>query len=237
MNQLSIGVLAIALFNPSGNGASAKISGQRELSATPTNKPTVICVADFDLDAADIKAEKGLVPPPPKLPGPLGDALSVGAARDPQKLARELVDTMREALVKQLMKAGFTAGRYRPGEPLPTSGWLVRGVFTEVNQGNQLRRTVIGFGAGKTDLQVLVDIADLSAGQPKDFYELDAAANSGKLPGAGPMIVLCPAGAAVRHVIAGKDLHRNTKQTAKHIAEEIVQRTQPNRKMLPVGQE
>ncbi len=228
--HVTIAIAAMSLSIASGLCGSAKVSGQREISATPTNKPTVIYIADFDLDAADIKAEKGLLPPPPKLPGPLGNALPPlpGAPKDPQKLARELVDEMSESLVKDLTKAGLTARRLRTGEPLPTTGWLVRGVFTEVNQGNQLNRAVIGFGAGKTDLQVVVDIADFAHGAPKDFYELSTTARSGKLPGAGPMIVLCPAGAAARFVIAGKDLNKNVKQTATQIATEVATRAKEN---------
>ena len=77
----------------------------------------------------------------------------------------------------------------------------------------------------KTDLQVLVDIADLSHGASKDFYELNTSANSGRLPVAGPMIVLCFAVAVARVDIAGKDLDKNVKQTAAKIAAEVVTRT------------
>lgn len=186
----------------------------------------VVYVADFELEAADIKSEKGVLPPPPKLPGPLGNVLPPppGTPKDPKKLARELVDEMSESLVKELTKSGFTARRLTSTNNLPPSGWLVRGVFTQVNQGNQLQRAVIGFGKGKTDLQVVVDIADLAHGTPKKFYELNTTATSGKLPGAGPMIVLCPAGAAAHFVIAGGDLNRNVKQTAKQIAAEVAKR-------------
>lgn len=58
---------------------------------------------------------------------------------------------------------------------------------------------------GKTDLQVLVDINDLAQGAPKRFYELNTTADSGKAPGAGPMILLGPAGVVARFIIAGKD--------------------------------
>lgn len=234
LKKLSLGCLAIALSTTSGICNSAKISGRSEISDTPTNHPTTVFVADFELDAVKIQAEKGVMPSALKLPGPLGQVLPPppGTSRDPQKLSRELVETMSEALIKRLSQAGFAARRLRSGEPWPASGWLVRGVFTEVNQGNQLRRSVIGFGSGKTDLQVLVDIADLSGGAPRNFYELSTTADSGKLPGAGPMIVLCPAGAAARFVIAGKDLHRNVKQTAAQIAREIQQRTKPGSRTL-----
>ena len=52
-------------------------------------------------------------------------------------------------------------------------GCLARGIFTEVEEGNRLRRAVIGFGQGKTDLQVFVSLDDLKCGVPKPFYEFD----------------------------------------------------------------
>ncbi len=207
---------------------TAKVSERRDVGVAPTGKPAVVYVADFDLDAANIKKKRGALPALPPMPGPLGDILPPlpGQAKDPEKLARELVEAMSVSLVKDLNKAGFTTRRLASRGSVPTNGWLVRGVFTDVSQGNQLHRAVIGFGAGKTELQVLVDINDLSQGEPRRFYELNTTADSGKAPGAGAMIVLCPAGAAARFVLAGKDLDRNVKQTASKIAAEVVQRTQ-----------
>jgi hypothetical protein len=177
------------------------------------------------LEAANVKTSGGL-PSLPKLPGPLGD-LSLplpGVAKDPEKVARKVVELMSATTVKELTKAGVTARRVSSKAELPNDGWLVRGVFTEVNQGNQLTRAVVGFGAGKTELQAAVDIADLTQGTPKNFYELDASANSGKAPGAGPMIVFGPAGVAARFVIAGKDLDKDVKHAAAKIAAEVVER-------------
>lgn len=69
-----------------------------------------------------------------------------------------------------------------------------------------------------------MDFNDLAQGAPKPFYELNAAADSGKTPGAGPTIILDPVGLAARFVIAGKDLDRNIKGTASKIALEVIQR-------------
>lgn len=209
---------------------TAKVSNRREIAAAPRVRPTVIYVADFNLDAANVKSEKGFLPLPPPLPlpNPLGDVLPPlpGQAKDPKKVAHEMVDSMSESLVKDLTKAGLTARRITSASMYATNGWLIRGVFTDVNQGNQLQRAVIGFGLGKSDLQVNIDISDLAKGPPKPFYELKTQADSGKAPGAGPTIVLGPAGVAARYVIAGKDLNHNVKQTASKIAGEVVQRTQ-----------
>jgi hypothetical protein len=205
--------------------ATAQVTGRNEIGTA--RKPVVIYVADFDLDAANIKARGGMLPAPPKLPGPLGDVLPPlpGTAKDPQVVARDVVDSMSTGLVKDLTKAGLTARRLGRGEAVPKSGWLVRGVFTQVDQGNQLTRAMIGFGAGKTDVQVFVDISELGQEKPRPFYELTTTANSGKAPGAAPMIILSPPGAAARFVIAGKDLNKNVKQTASKIAAEVVGRT------------
>src|SRR5690349_19879501 len=119
---------ALLLIAPSlttGFGGKAKVIEGRELNATPTNKPVVVYVTDFELHAADIKSEPGLVPPPPKLPGPLGGILPPlsGAPKDPDKLARELVDGMSEALIKDLTKpASRRSGWRTPTTRPPTAG-------------------------------------------------------------------------------------------------------------------
>ena len=55
---------------------------------------------------------------------------------------------MSRALVQDLGRAGLNARRLRPDQAMPASGWLVRGVFTEVDPGSQLRRAVIGYNLG-----------------------------------------------------------------------------------------
>jgi len=133
---------------------------------------------------------------------------------------------MSTSLVKDLSKAGFNAVRLPVDARMPTEGWLLRGVFTGVQEGNRLRRAMIGFGEGQTDIQVVANIQDLSKGPPKPLYEIATDAASGDKPGAAPTLVLGPYGAAVRFVMAGKDLDKNVKQTAAQIAERMASRVQ-----------
>jgi len=214
----------------------ASFAGETTKSTASAAKSTIIYVADFELDTANIKIDKAAPPAPPKAPGLLGKVLPPppGAKKDPQELARELVDSMSAAIIKDLTKAGLTARRLPTGEPLPAAGWLVRGVFTNVNQGNQLERAVIGLGKGKTDVQVLVDIHDLAQGAPTQFHAVTntASTSSSKLPGAATMIERHPASVAARFVMAGNDLDENVRQTAAQIAKEVVERTMPNNPIL-----
>lgn len=218
--------IAVALVLPMllGGCGSAKVKTDRELTATAAQRPMVVYVADFELDVANVHAERGILPPPPPpLPG-LGQVLPKlpGTPREPASRARDVVELMSTSLVKDLDDKGFATRRLARGESLPAHGWLVRGVFTNVQEGNQLRRAVIGFGAGSTDLQVLVTIDDLANGAPKPLYEVQTSADSGKLPGA--VITLNPYVAAARFVLAGGDLDRNVKQTAAQIAEQTARR-------------
>jgi len=217
--------VALALgFVVAGCG-SASVSAARDVGATPGVAPPTVYVRDFDLDAATIKVERGVLPPPPPPPpGPLGRVLPAppGAPTDAAGRARELIELMSNALVDDLSKAGLVARRLRVDEAAPARGWLVRGIFTDVNEGNRLRRAAIGFGAGETRLQVVVAVDNLADGAPRPFYELDTTAASGPLPGA--VITLNPYVAAARFVLAGHDLERNVKQTAGQIAADVAAR-------------
>jgi Domain of unknown function (DUF4410) len=194
----------------------AKVTSTSAMAAS-TVAPTIVYVADFDLDASEVQ-QSG----PGSLlnrvrPGIIGSG-PLGIARTPQQQARDLVDLMSSSIVDNLHKAGIAAER-TPGAPLPMSGWLVRGAFLQVDAGNRLRRAVIGFGAGATNLQVVTSIDQLGAAAPQPLYSVDTSAQSRKLPGAA--VTLNPYAAAARFVMAGHDLDRNVKDTAAKIADHV----------------
>jgi len=196
---------------------SAKVTNTNAMAA-PASAPAVVYVADFDLDASAVQ-QSG----PGSLinrvrPGIIGSG-PLGVARTPQQQARDLVDLMANSIVDDLHKDGIAAERLAPGMPLPAAGWLVRGVFLDVDAGNRLRRAAIGFGTGATNLQVVSSVDQLSASAPQPLYTVDTSAQSGKLPGAA--VTLNPYMAAARFVMAGKDLDRNAKDTADKIADQV----------------
>lgn len=204
---------------------TAKITSEREISAAPAEKPPVIYVADFGLDAQNIQQQEGVLS---DRPGPLGRVSHrlYGTSADPAARAREIVDLMANSLVRDLSHAGFNASRLQPGTPMPSDGWLLQGVFTEVQEGNRLQRAMMGLGQGQTDIQVVVSMENLSKGPPKPLYEISTDANSGNKPGAAPFIALNPYAAAARFAMSGQDLNKNVRNTASQIANEISKRAQ-----------
>jgi len=200
--------------------STAKVTASGAVGPAPAATPATIYVADFDLEAAAIKSEPGLLGARPLGVLPEGPLTRLRGG-DPQAEARHIVDLMADSLVDDLRKDGLQAARLPAGAP-PAAGWLVRGMFLQVDQGNRLRRAVIGFGEGKTDLQVATAVDSLAAGMPAPFYQLDTSAKSRDLPGAA--VTLNPYVAAVRFVRAGSDLDRNVKDSAAKIAATVVAR-------------
>ena len=129
---------------------------------------------------------------------------------------------MSESQVADLQKAGFKAQRLASTDSTPTEGLLVSGVFTELSEGNQMRRALLGFGSGKSKMELYVMVADASAaGHP--LYETSTQKSNGKGP--GTVIALNPyAGAAAFVVKFGMTKNapeKMVKQTASKIATEL----------------
>jgi hypothetical protein len=202
---------------------TAKVTQQNNLATGPAARPAIVYVADFDLDAGEIQSSGIMSALPVRplsggiLPRPFGIL-----PQDKETTARNLVELMANSLVKDLKAGGFEAKRISAADALPREGWLLRGIFTQVDEGNRLRRAIIGFGAGKTNLDVETTLDDLSQGMPQPFYQVDTSAQSGKMPGA--IITMNPAVAAARFVLASGDLNRNTKDTASQIAKSVAAR-------------
>ncbi len=196
----------------------------------PAVVPALVYVADFDLQAAKIQTDSGrpVALESRGIPEVRPNRRRGGGTKDRDALARELVDGLATSLVESLGKAGVDARRVAPGTGLPKSGWLVRGVFLEVDEGNRLRRAVVGFGSGKTDLQVQATVDRLTNGPPRPYYQLSSQAASGSSPGA--VVMLNPVMAAVRFSRAEGELQRNVQETAAQIASsvaEVIQRPAP----------
>src|SRR5437773_9795334 len=88
--QLCIILLAALCMALCGCG-TARVSTRHEIGAAPKSKPAMIYVSDFDLDASNIKSERGLLPSLPNLPGPFGDVLPPlpGASKNPEVVKRD----------------------------------------------------------------------------------------------------------------------------------------------------
>ena len=171
------------------------------------------------------------------LPGKLGQRLPRRLAKDnPSERARQIVETTADSLVQALRANGMTAQRLRKTTGnLPREGWLVQGYFTEVDEGNRLKRAAIGFGRGGTSMDLQIAISDLAGSDPRAaFAVFGTAKDPNRIPGA--LVTMNPYVAAAKFVLQKNATERDINKTAEQIAEQIVKYEQQiNEKMTQPG--
>jgi len=198
------------------NGHSAKVISQEDLTSLPPGRPAMVYVQDFKIEKESTGNDQQT------LGGGRARALIAEAKSASGMQSSQVLDLMSSSLISDLNRGGVKAQRLAVGESLPRNGWLVRGVFAEVDQGSRVLRSQVGFGAGATDLAVLVNVADLQKGKVEPFYKLEAQAGSRKMPGAA--VTRNPYVAAAKFVMSRRDLPKNIRQTAQTVADQIIRR-------------
>lgn len=96
----------------------------------------------------------------------------------------EVAKDLSNALVKRLTDLGFNAQEVQRGTPVADGALVIDGQFVNVDEGNRLRRLVIGLGAGASKLDTEVKIYQFANGTPAQLLDFTTHAESGKMPGA-----------------------------------------------------
>jgi hypothetical protein len=219
-------LVALACLAGCGTGIGPhqpKLTPVSSVDPAPTTRPNMVYVTDFDLEVPQGTQESAAA-----RMGPLARLRERLQGGDPVTKAHAAVGLMAASITDDLNSDGVPAQRLSAGEPKPASGWLVRGVVTQLNEGNQLQRAMVGFGAGESELQLWVGVTDLAKNPDAPFYTLDASDASGKMPGA--VVKLNPYVAAAKFVMSRHATERDVKATASAIAKAIateVKKLQP----------
>lgn len=191
-------VLALGLIGCAG----AKV-GQEVQSSMPTSNapPSQVVVYPFAVSADDVKLNSSIVQRAYR-------SMSDDTASEQQQLAHETAQNVCLQIVTKLSQKGFPAVCQNRGVPPGTGNiMVVEGEFTDINEGNRLRRLVIGLGAGASSLDT-----DVYLYQPNgdnglsQLLTFNTHAESGKMPGAG---ITGPAGAAAGGAAAFATLGAN----------------------------
>ncbi|MBV8356503.1 MAG: DUF4410 domain-containing protein [Deltaproteobacteria bacterium] len=209
--------------------ANVKLTGRRELAPVPEVTPSIIYVADFTLEPQSLRVETGILPVSPVSSDKSDESETllpklVGMPVERAVRARELVNLMTTSLVEDLRNLGLNAYRLSANSQAAADGWLVRGTFIRIDEGNRIRRALIGFGDGETELEVLTSLSDLPRGAPRPFCALNMEARSSRR--AGAMISFDPYETLGRFMVDGLDLDKNVMESAGRLAREIAQTIQ-----------
>src|SRR5664280_1711096 len=109
------------------------------------------------------------------------------------QLGREVADAMATELWQKITNLGLNAIRADQSLQVTPGAILITGYFVDIDEGNRLRRNVIGLGMGKSSLDSKVRVLAPSPSGYQELIAFDAHADSGDMPGAA---VMGPAGAA-----------------------------------------
>jgi uncharacterized protein DUF4410 len=151
-------------------------------SAQPVNaaRPAQVIVYDFAVSGSEVTQNQSV----------FQRFYRAAAMNAEQEQASELqtghavAKDLSTALVKQLTDLGFNAQEVQRGTSVPDGALVIDGQFVNVDEGNRLRRLVIGFGTGASKLDTQVKIYQFANGTPAQLLDFSTHAESGKMPGA-----------------------------------------------------
>jgi hypothetical protein len=160
-------------------------------------RPDRILIYDFAVSPQEVRLDTGLS-------AELMDRyrhLESGSARTAAelKIGHTAANIVAAELVKRIQSYGLWAERALGLPPEKGKTLIVKGQFLSIDEGNRTERVVIGFGAGRTDVQANVQLYELTPEGQKEIESLRASGASGDKPGMAEMMGI---GALTHHLLA-----------------------------------
>jgi len=169
--------------------AQTAVVEQQQTMRTGLPAPGRVLVYNFAVNVDEVTANQSIVA------RTMAAESSQSATQQDLEIGRQAADALATELVAQLVKAGLNAQRATRDSAVYQNDLFVMGHFIDVNEGNRLRRLVIGFGAGASTLDAQVQVYQQAPGRWRQLLEFSTHADSGEMPGAA---VTMGAGAAAQ---------------------------------------
>jgi uncharacterized spore protein YtfJ len=214
-------MIGFVLIGLSGCGRTSVESVDVKAGGLP--RPQLIVVHDFAVSASAVALDSAI-----------GARALEAVKGEPEvqahlRIGEEVAKVLTENLVKEIGKLGIPTVTAAGATPVTGRGLQIEGQFLTVDQGNRLRRAVIGFGAGASEVRTMVQVFEATSEGRRLVEDFYTTAKSSRKPGFGPM---AGAGAAISTVAtsaamsSGVGLATAHSQTvegdAKNTADEIV---------------
>jgi len=176
--------------------AGCSASSEKVSVSDPLNpkQPEMIVVYPFAVDAEDVTLNQGF------FESTYRKIKATNETAEQRDIAQNAAEDICLEVATTLSEKGHKAICQSRGVPVTGSAIIIDGEFTNLSEGNRLKRAVIGFGAGASLVETNVDVLHRSDSGIKKIMEFNTHADSGKQPG---MAVMAPAGAAVGPAMLG----------------------------------
>ena len=203
--------------------AKTNVRATNEVAYTGLPRPDRVLVYNFAVTPADIQENSSIF-------AKIGRNMeNKDQTAEEIQLGREVADALATELTVKIANMGLNPLRATSNMPVTKGSILITGRFTKIDEGNRLRRNVIGLGMGQSSVDSAVSVLAPEATGLEEIIAFNAHADSGNMPGAA---VMGPAGAAAGAGTAAvvatnaamsgvKSYKSASAQQAKKIAEKI----------------
>jgi Domain of unknown function (DUF4410) len=190
-------VLAISMLGCAG----AKVTQQDSAAPIATSRPSQVFVYPFAVNASDVSLNSSFFQVAYR-------QMSDDNTSDQQaQIAHQTAQNICIQVAADLTQKGINATCLQRGIPPTGSNVLILdGQFTDISEGNRLRRMVIGLGSGQSKVNTVVQVIQRTDQGSTEILDFETTADSGYMPGAG---ITGPAGAAAGGATAAASLGVN----------------------------
>lgn len=168
----------IAVLVGIGACAQTVVQPQSPTLTTRLARPARVLVYDLATNPGEIHPDQDV----------LHQVANAATGMQPSQRDAALGDKAQEAfateLVSRINAMGLRAERAAAGAPAAPGDVKIVGAFLDIDQGNQVRRLVIGLGAGAAEVDAEVEVLQATPGRPIRIAQFSTHADSGEMPGA-----------------------------------------------------
>src|SRR5271169_3985678 len=162
--------------------AGASVAPQSQSAPVTGGRPSAIYVYPFAATAQDVTLNQGL------FQRTYQNLTNANTDQNQAQIAETTAQTLAANIVQELQSKGYNAVQVARGTPISSNNVLiVDGEFVNINEGNRLRRMVIGLGTGQATLDTKVQVYQMANGTTQQIMDFTTHADSGKMPGAAIM--------------------------------------------------
>lgn len=158
--------------------ASSKVREEGEIAYTGLPRPQQVLIYNFAVSPSDIKQNSSIFAKVGRAienPNPTAEEIQTG---------REVADALATELTEKIAAMGLNPVRVDSSMPTNPGSILITGHFMKIDEGNRLRRNVVGFGMGQSSVDAAVSVLAPTPSGLKEIIAFDAHADSGEMPGA-----------------------------------------------------
>jgi hypothetical protein len=190
-------VLAVATFACAG----AKVKQSSSAAPISSTPPTAVVVYPFAANASDVSLNSSVFQVAYR------NMTDKDQGAEELDLARQTAHNICVRVAASLTGKGINTTCLQRGVPPTGANVLVLdGEFTDISEGNRLRRMVVGLGAGASKVDTVVQVIQKTDQGSTEILDFATSADSGYMPGAG---ITRPAGAAAGGATAAASLGVN----------------------------